>query len=396
MAVQVKNVHAVEIIDSYGRPALEVRLGLAGGASGSAWVASGGNPPDELAAMLGEASRELGGVPFDRLADLDGALRKLDGSDAGPRPGAGAIRGFSIAAARAMAAGAGVPLWRFLASPDAEPRLPVPHFTLVNGGGRAETALAFEEFMIAPLGAPSVRAAVRAGTEIHGRLRRVLADLELATRAGEDGGFAPEIDWPERVLELIAETIADAGYTPGAGGVAIALRAAASQFRDGAFYRIAGERLSSEEMVARYEQMVADFPVWSIEDGLAPDDWDGWAALTGRLGDRVQLVGGDVFATDPELIATAIARSVANAALIKVAQFGTVTDTLEAMRARREAGYAQVVAHRGETGDAFVADLAVATGCGQLKAGAPTRGERVAKYNRLIEIEADDRLAYGV
>ena len=396
MVVQIEHVHAVEIIDSYGRPALEVRVTLAGGATGSAWVASGANPTDQLTGILDEVARELGDVAFDKLADLDGALRKLDDTDIGLRPGPGAVRGVSIAAARAVAVGEGVPLWRFLSSPDTEARLPVPHFTLVNGGGRAGTALDFEEFMIAPLGAPNVRAAVRAGTEIHSRLRTVLAGLRLATQVGEDGGFAPAIDWPERVLELIAETIADAGYSLGTDGVAIALRVAASEFRHGDGYRVAGEWLSSDEMVARYEQMVADFPIWSIEDGLAPDDWDGWAAMTRRLGDRVQLVGDDVFATDPKLIGMAVARCVANAAVIKVAQFGTVTETLEAMRACREAGYAQVVAHRGETADAFIADLAVATGCGQLKAGAPTRGERVAKYNRLMTIEDITGLPFGL
>ena len=395
MAVRIEHVHAVEIIDSYGRPALEVRMTLVGGATGSAWVASGVNPPDQLSWCLDEASRELGGIAFEGLAELDGALRKLDGAALGLRPSAHAIRGASIAAARAMAAGAGVPLWRFLAAPDVKQCLPVPCFTLVNGGRRAATGLSFEEFMIAPLGAPNMRAAVRAGTEIHGRLRAVLAELELATQVGDDGGYAPEIDWPERVIELIAETIVDAGYPLGIGGVAIALRVAASDFRLGEGYRIAGERLSSTELVGRLEQMAADFPIWSIEDGLAHDDWDGWAELTRRLGDRVQLIGGDVFAGDPELLSTAVARNVGNAALIRVAQFGTVTETLEAMRACREAGYAQMVAHRCETSDTFIADLAVATGCGQLKAGAPTRAERVAKYNRLIEIESDDRLTYG-
>ena len=417
MAMRIQQVRAVEIIDSAGRPALEVRMDLVGGATGSACVPTEASSSEagssrELAAILDGAVRELGGASFDELADLDAALRKFDGGeggegldsedggdrvDAGPRPGPqAAIRGVSIAAARAMACGAQVPLWRFLAAPDAEQRLPVPQFTVVNGGRRAGTALDFEEFMIAPVGAPSVRAAVHAGADIHRRLRTVLADSELTTPVGDDGGFAPEIEWPERVLELIVETAAAAGYTLGSDGVAIALRVAAAGFRRDDSYRMAGESLSSGDMVARYEQMAEDFPVWSIEDGLAPDDWDGWADLTRRLGDRLQLVGGDVFATDPELIGTAVTKRVANAALIAMAQFGTVTETLDAMRACRDAGYAQVVAHRGETSDAFIADLAVAAGCGQLQGGAPTRGERVANYNRLIEIEADDGLAYGV
>jgi enolase len=394
--VRVRSVHAVEIIDSHGLPALEVRMTLAGGATGTACVPSGANPPAELAGILDAAVLELGDAAFDGLADLDGVLRKLAEAGLDARPGANALRGVSIAAARAMAARQEVPLWRFLGIPGVEQRLPVPQFTLINGGSRAATALDFEEFMVVPVGAPTMRAAVRAGAELRARMRTLLASSALGSEVGEDGGFAPEIEWPERALELIAETIANAGYTLGADGVALALRVAASGFRHGDGYWIGGEWLSSAEMVARYEDMVDDFPLWSIEDALAQDDWDGWADLTRRLGDRVQLVGGDVFATDPELIATAVNRSVANAASIKVAQFGTVTEILDAMRACRAAGYAQVVAHQGETSDAFVADLAVGTGCGHLRAGAPTRGERVANYNRLIEIEADDQLPYRV
>jgi enolase len=395
MAVRIEHVRAVEILDSYGRPALDVRTTLAGGATGSARVGSGPHPHPESAAILCAAMRELVGVPFDGLADLDDALRKLDGAEPGPSPERQAIMGVSIAAARAMAAARGVRLWRLLASPGAVPRLPVPHFTMVNGGSPAGTALDFEEFMIVPVGAPTVREAMRAGTEIRRRLRGVLSGLRLTTQVGGDGGFVPEIEWPERVLELLTDAVGDAGYALGAQGVAIALRVAASGFRDGDAYQVAGERLSSTEMVARLEQMAADFPVWSIEDGLAHDDWDGWADLTRRLGDRVQLVGGDVFDTRPEPDCAG-ARTVANAALIRIARCGSVTEALDVVRACREAGYAQVLAHHGDTCDSFVADLAVATGCGQLKAGAPTQGERVTTYNRLIEIEEDDRLAYGI
>ncbi|HXR70436.1 phosphopyruvate hydratase [Actinocrinis sp.] len=394
-SVRVKDVHAVEIIDSDGLPALEVRMTLAGGATGSACVPFGANPPAELAGILDAAVLELGDAAFDGLADLDGALGKLADSGIEPRPGPDALRGVSIAAARALAARQEVPLWQLLALPGTEQRLPVPQFTVVNGGSRAATALDFEEFMIVPIGAPSMRDAVRAAARLRARLRAQLIGSALGSEVGEDGGFTPAIEWPERVLELIAETIADAGYALGADGVALALRVAASGFRHDGGYRMAGEWLSSADMVARYEEMIADFPLCSIEDALAQDDWDGWAELTRRLGDRVQLVGGDVFATDPELIA-AESRSVANAALIKVAEFGTVTEILNAMRACRAAGYAQVLAHRGATSDAFVADLAVGAGCGQLRAGAPTRGERVANYNRLIEIEAEDQLPYRI
>jgi enolase len=295
-----------------------------------------------------------------------------------------------------MASNAHVPLWRFLGSPNVEQRLPIPEFTLINGGSRARTALDFEEFMIVPVGAPSMRDAVHAGADIHRHMRTLLEDSGLATHIGEDGGYAPEIDWPERVLELIVETAEDAGYVLGSDGIAIALRVGAAGFGSGGCYRLAGEQLSSDEMIARYEAMAEDFPVWSIEDGLAPDDWDGWVELTRRLGDRVQLVGGDVFAADSELIATAATDHVANAALVAIAHFGTVTEMLEAIRACRDVGYVPVVAHRGETSDAFIADLAVATACGHLKGGAPTQGDRVTNYNRLIEIEAVDGLAYHV
>lgn len=393
-AVRVRDVRTVEIIDSDGLPAIEVRVTLAGGAAGSACVPSEARAHGRPGAFLDAAALELGDTAFDGLADLDGALRKLAEGGSRPRPGRGALRGVSIAAARAMAVRRQVPLWRFLGLPGARQRLPVPQFTVVNGGRRAHTVLDFEEFMLVPVGAPSMGAAVRAGCDLRARLRTLLADCSLDCAVGEDGGFAPAIEWPERVLELITQTVADAGYRLGAEGVALALRAAASGFRHGDCYRMAGERLSTGEMVARYEQMVADFPLASIEDPLAGDDWDGWIELTRRLGGQVQLVGGDVFATGAELIQAAVSGDVANAALIKIGHFGTVTETLEAVRACREAGYGQVVVHRGETSDAFAADLAVGAGCGQLRAGAPTSGQRVANYNRLIEIEADDRLPY--
>ncbi len=404
MAVRIKHIRAVEIIDSFGQPALEVRVALEGGATGVACVPSGAGTYDTwgvafdcgLGAGLGSAMSELSDQSFDGLEDLDEALRKLGRMAEGAAPEQYAILGASIAAARAMAAGRHEPLWRFLAAADAEQRLPVPQFTLINGGGRADTRLDFEQFMIVPVGAPTMRAALRAGTRVHRRLRAALAQSALDTQVGDDGGFAPQLDWPERALELIVECVDECGYDLGGAGVAVALRVAAGGFRQDGRYRLAGESLSSEELVSRYEQMAADFPVCSIEDAMAPDDWDGWAQLTRRLGGRVQLVGGDLFADEPESIAGAARRSVANAALIRTGGFGTVTETLDAVRTCRQAGYAQVVVHQGETSDDFVADLAVAAGCGQLRAGAPLRGERVANYNRLIEIEAEDGLAYGV
>ena len=242
-----------------------------------------------------------------------------------------------------------------------------------------------------------IAALVKAGAEVYASLRKLLSAKGFATGLGDEGGFAPEIDRPEDVLALLVQAIDDAGYRAGRDGVAIALDPAASEFyRDGT-YRVAGEQLSTSDMISRYEDIVARFPVWSIEDGLAENDWDGWVELTSRLGDRVQIVGDDILVTNPSIIKEAITRSIANAALIKVNQIGTVSETLDAMALCRQAGWSQMVSHRsGETEDTFIADLAVGSGCGQLKTGAPARGERVAKYNRLIEIEADNQMPYGL
>jgi enolase len=251
--------------------------------------------------------------------------------------------------------------------------------------------------MVAPIGAPSMAEAVRAGAEVYAALRSLLKDQGFATGLGDEGGFAPEIDKPEQVLGLLVQAIEKAGYRPGRDGVAIALDPAASEFfRDGA-YHVAGESLSSDDMIDRYEEIIATYPVWSIEDGLAEGDWDGWVRLTERLGDRLQIVGDDLLVTNPAIIAEAIKRKAANAALIKVNQIGTVTETLAAIAACRQAGWSQMVSHRsGETEDTFIADLVVGSGSGQIKTGAPARGERVAKYNHLIEIEEAESLPYGL
>jgi enolase len=329
-------------------------------------------------------------------ADLD-ALIELDGTPDKSRLGANATVGVSMAAARAVAVAAGLPLWQSLAPAGVTPSLPVPHFNVVNGGVHAPNRLDFQEFMLAPLGAPTVAEAVRAGAEVYAALRGELTGLGLSTGLGDEGGFAPEIDSPEEVLALLVTAIEAAGYQTGREGIAIALDPAASEFYSGGAYHVAGQTLSSDEMIERYAEMTVRFPVWSIEDGLAESDWDGWERLIGRLGDRTQLVGDDLLVTNPAIIREAIERKAANAALIKLNQIGTVTETLEAMRLCREAGWAQMVSHRsGETEDSFIADLAVASGCGQIKSGAPARGERTAKYNRLIEIEAVADLPYGL
>jgi enolase len=340
----------------------------------------------------------LAGRRFDAPAEVDRVLRELDGTTDKSRLGANAIVGVSIAVARAVAASDGEALWRSLTPMGVEPRLPVPHFNVVNGGVHAPNDLDFQEFMVAPLGAPSMAEAVRAGATVYAALKGRLSAAGHATGLGDEGGFAPALTRPEEVLRALVEAIGDAGYIAGRDGVAIALDPAASEFyRDGG-YHVAGQALSTEEMITWYEEIVRDFPVWSVEDGLAEGDWDGWRTLTDRLGGRVQLVGDDIFVTNPAVISEAIRRGVGNAALIKVNQIGTVSETLEALRVCRGAGYAAMVSHRsGETEDSFIADLTVGAGCGQLKAGAPARGERVAKYNRLLEIaDAHRDLPYGV
>jgi enolase len=321
----------------------------------------------------------------------------LDGTDDKSRLGANAIVGVSMAGARAFAGAAGLPLWESLNPQGVVPRLPVPHFNVVNGGVHAPNDLDFQEFMVAPLGAPTMAEAVRAGAEVYAALRKLLGSKGLATGLGDEGGFAPPINRPEDVLILLVAAIDNAGYRPGRSGVAIALDPAASEFYGDGTYQVAGETLSSDDMIERFEEMVAAYPVWSLEDGLAEGDSEGWVRLTERLGDRIQLVGDDNLVTNPAIIADAIARRTGTAALIKVNQVGTVTETLEAMAVCRAAGWAQMVSHRsGETEDTFIADLAVGAGCGQLKSGAPARGERVAKYNRLVELEDAASLPFGL
>ncbi|MGQ4511527.1 phosphopyruvate hydratase [Streptomyces sp. DW26H14] len=420
MAFTISRIHAVEILDSRARPTLSVTLTAPSGVQVRAGVPSGASTGTLEAVELrdggsrfggqgvqaavdhvnGEIAQALVGRTFTSAAKVDELLMSLDGTGNTSRLGANAVVGVSMAAARAEASAAGKELWMSLAGiAGTTPSMPVPHFNVVNGGVHAPNNLDFQEFMIAPLGAPSLTEAVRAGAEVYARLKHRLAEAGNSTGLGDEGGFAPEIDEPEDVLALLVASIADAGYEAGAKGVAIALDPAASEFYADGAYRVAGRRLSAGQLTDRYEEIIDRFPVWSIEDGLAEDDWEGWTALTARLGERVQLMGDDIFVTNPGIITDAIERKVANSALIKVNQIGTVTETLEAMRICREAGYTQMVSHRsGETPDSFIADLAVGTGCGQIKSGAPARGERIAKYNRLLEIadSQKDGLGYGV
>jgi enolase len=409
--MQITSVVATEILDSRSRPTLAVTLELADGSRARAGVPSGASTGSREAVELrdhdgaryggagvlravdnvnGEIAETLLSRPFTDLAEIDAALIALDGTPTKSRLGANATVGVSMAAARAIAVSAGVQLWRSLApEPDRPARPGALCFNVLNGGAHAANNLDFQEFMITPLGAPSVAEGVRAGSEVYQALRKRLAAKGFSVGLGDEGGFAPDISRPEDVLTELVAAIEDAGYAANRGGVMIALDPASSEFYRDGVYTIAGEAHSSGDMIARYEQIVTNFPVWSLEDGLAEADWDGWARLTAALGDRVQLVGDDILVTNPAIITEAITRNIANSALIKLNQIGTVTETLEAMRLCRDAGWTQMVSHRsGETEDSFIADLTVATGCGQLKSGAPARGERVAKYNRLIEIEA--------
>lgn len=413
------SVHADEILDSRGRPTLSVSVALADGAAGWAGVPSGASTGSGEAVELrdGDPSRYAGrGVlgavahvngeirdallrrEFAALTDLDQALIELDGTPDKSRLGANAIVGVSMAAARAIATAAGQPLWRTLLPDGVEPRLPVPHFNVINGGAHAANALDFQEFMLAPLGAPSLAEAMRAGAEVYAHIRAQLAGLGLSTGLGDEGGFAPELSSPDDVLSLLTGAISAAGYVAGRDGIAIALDPAASEFWTESGYVFAGERRDSAAMIDYYADLGERYPIWSIEDGLGEQDRDGWVELTARLGGSLQLVGDDNFVTNPAIIAKAVEDRIGNAALIKVNQIGTVTETLEALRVCRDAGYGAMVSHRsGETTDSFIADLAVAAGCGQLKSGAPARGERVAKYNRLLTIAAGQPgLGYGL
>ncbi len=421
MAYTVSKVHALEILDSRGRPTLEVTVELDNGATGVAGVPSGASTGTREAVELrdgdparfkgagvtkamGNVNTEIDGLlsgkSWTSLAELDNAVIELDGTETKSRLGANATVGVSMAAARAMALADGKPLYRWLSPDQSLLRLPVPSFNVVNGGAHAQNPLEFQEFMLAPLGARNFAEALRAGAEIYQALRGILHSRKHSTGLGDEGGFAPALGTPEEVLDLLVEAIGAAGYTAGRDGVGIALDPASSEMReeDGSYRYSPGVRLSTDQMIDRYEELVSRYPIWSIEDGLAENDWEGWVKLTARLGERVQLVGDDLFVTNPAIIREGIERKAANSALIKLNQIGTVTETLEAIAVCRGAGYTQFISHRsGETPDTFIADLAVASGAGQLKTGAPARGERVAKYNRLVVIEAEAaNLPYGL
>ncbi|HEX2398173.1 MAG TPA: phosphopyruvate hydratase [Solirubrobacteraceae bacterium] len=405
---QIEGIHARQILDSRGNPTVEVELTLRSGAAGRAAVPSGASTGELEARELrdgGEAwlgkgvqravanvNQEIapavcGRDAFDQRG-LDRALIELDGTPAKSRLGANAVLAVSLAAAHAAAAEERQPLWRYLGG-DAAHLLPVPMMNVINGGAHADNRIDFQEFMVVPHGASSFSECLRIGTEVFHRLKRTLHERGLSTAVGDEGGFAPDLESNEAALEALVAGIASAGYRPGED-VAIALDPATSQlYRDGA-YRLEheGRTLSAAELSAYWADLAVRYPVVSIEDGMDENDWDGWEELTERLGGGLQLVGDDLFVTNPRRLREGIERGVANAILVKPNQIGTLTETLDAIRIAQDAGYATVMSHRsGETEDVTIADLAVATGCGQIKAGAPSRSDRVAKYNQLVRIE---------
>jgi enolase len=402
-------VTAREILDSRGNPTVEVEVVLDSGVQGRASVPSGASTGIHEALELrdGDPARygglgvrtavrhvreTLGPALAGRDAldqqGADEAMRALDGTPNKSRLGANAILGVSLALARAAAAARDLPLFRHLGGPGAA-TLPVPLMNILNGGKHADNALDFQEFMIVPVGAASFTDALRMGAETYHHLHRVLRARGLASGVGDEGGFAPALRGNEEALELLVAAIGEAGYSPGRD-IALALDPAASNFfREGRYVLDRGQTVrTTEDMITYYAGLVSRFPIISIEDGLAEDDWDGWTALTRRMGPRVQLVGDDLYVTNPARIAQGIARRASNAVLIKLNQIGTLSETLDAIQVTQEHGWAAIVSHRsGETEDVIIADLTVASGAGQIKTGAPARSERVAKYNQLLRIE---------
>jgi enolase len=405
----IAGIAALEILDSRGNPTLEVVVSLAGGAEGRARVPSGastgvheavelrdGDPNryggkgvrNALANVVGVIGPELVGVDVMDQAALDAQMCALDGTPNKSRLGANAILAVSLACSHAAAAAEGVPLYRHLGG-DRALVLPVPLLNVLNGGAHAQTRVDFQEFMLAPIGLPSFAEALRAGAECFHALRSILHARGLGTGQGDEGGYAPDLEHNEAAVELLLEAINAAGYTPGSD-VAIALDPAASEFYEDGRYVLRGEgrTLEAGELVDLWAAWCDKYPIVSIEDGMAEDDWDGWKVLTDRLGARVQLVGDDIFVTNTERLQLGFDRGVANAILIKLNQIGTVTETLETIALAAAHNYRTVISHRsGETEDTSIADLAVAVNAGQIKTGAPSRSERVAKYNRLLRIE---------
>ncbi|RAM37099.1 phosphopyruvate hydratase [Arthrobacter globiformis] len=410
-------IHAREILDSRGNPTVEVEVLLSDGQIGRAAVPSGASTGEHEAVELrdGDKGRYLGkGVQkavdavIDQIApaltgfdatdqrSIDQAMIDLDGTANKGKLGANAILGVSLAVANAAAASADLPLYKYLGGPNAHV-LPVPLMNILNGGSHADSDVDIQEFMIAPIGAETFSEGLRWGVEVYHNLKSVLQQKGLSTGLGDEGGFAPNLPSNRAALDLIQEAIRNAGYTPGTD-IALALDVASSEFfKDGA-YQFEGKALSAAEMSAYYAELVADYPLVSIEDPLDENDWEGWKILTDTIGDKVQLVGDDLFVTNPERLQQGIDAATANSLLVKVNQIGSLTETLDAVSLAQRSGYTTITSHRsGETEDTTIADIAVATNAGQIKTGAPARSERVAKYNQLLRIEEelDDAARYA-
>ncbi len=405
---QIEKVHARQILDSRGNPTVEVEVGLRSGAHGHAAVPSGASTGEFEATELrdggerwsgkgvtqavanvnGEIAGAVAGMDGSDQETLDEALIALDGTPNKARLGANAILGVSLAVAHAQAAEEGMPLWRYLGG-EAARVLPVPMMNVLNGGAHADNKVDFQEFMVVPCGASTFSECLRMGVEVFHALKHTLHARGLSTAGGDEGGFAPDLASNEEALEMLVAGIQAAGYEPGVD-VAIALDPATSELYENGAYVLEheGRTLSGAELADYWATLAARYPIVSIEDGMDEQDWDGWKTLTERVGAQVQLVGDDLFVTNTDRLAHGIELGVANSILIKVNQIGTLTETLAAIAMAREAGYTAVMSHRsGETEDVTIADLAVATGCGQIKTGAPSRSDRVAKYNQLLRIE---------
>jgi enolase len=402
----IEQIAAREILDSRGNPTVEVEVALGDGIIARAAVPSGASTGEHEAVELRDGGSRYGGkgvqkaveAVLDEIAPaviglsaddqrlVDQALLDLDGTPDKSRLGANAILGVSLAVARAAADSADLPLFRYIGGPNAH-ILPVPMMNILNGGAHADTGVDVQEFMVAPIGAPNFREAVRWGAEVYHALKAVLKKKGLNTGLGDEGGFAPDVAGTKAALDLICSAIEAAGFKPGVD-VALALDVAATEFfRDGA-YQFEKQSQNTSQMTAFYAGLLDAYPLVSIEDPLSEDEWDGWAELTSAIGDRVQIVGDDLFVTNPERIEEGIERGAANALLVKVNQIGTLTETLDAVTLAHNSGYRTMMSHRsGETEDTTIADLAVAVGSGQIKTGAPARSERVAKYNQLLRIE---------
>lgn len=419
--MEILNVKGREILDSRGNPTVEVEVTLSGGETGRAAVPSGASTGEHEAVELrdGDEDRYLGkgvakavlnvneiiapeliGFDATKQADLDHFLCELDGTPNKSKLGANAVLAVSMAACRAAATASGLPLFRYIGGIGAR-IMPIPMMNILNGGQHADNNVDIQEFMVVPHGFDSFSGGLRAGVEIFHHLKRVLKNRGYITSVGDEGGFAPDLKSNSEAIELVLEAIESAGYKP-VDEISIAIDAAASEFylKDDGLYHLESEnrKLTSEEMVDYYDDMVRDYPIISLEDGMAEDDWDGWKLHTERLSEKLQLVGDDLFVTNTERLAEGIERGVANSILIKLNQIGTVTETLDAIVMAHNAAYTAVISHRsGETEDTFIADLSVATGVGQIKTGSASRTDRICKYNQLLRIEEElgDSAIYG-